>query len=299
MAEAAAASAAREPHPPAPGDAASTMADPPPPLPALSAADFWVGPLLGEGAFGAVRSCRLKASGRAAAVKVVPKVTLAKHPAVLGALRRERRLLRQELRGLRGVVALWGAFHDDAGVYLVMELVEGGSLRDLLARRRGVRLPRDAALQYGMGILAALREVHARRVLHGDVTPGNVLLTARGPVKLCDFGSAVLLLPDANADPRRVLDGGGDADDDNEDALVIPRGTAGYASPEVLRGAPARRLTYGADVWSLGCVLHELCFGAAPFGSAAIDARRGGPHPRRGLIPPRRRPHSGNSMKSA
>jgi serine/threonine-protein kinase len=125
--------------------------------------------------------------------------------------------------------------------FLTMEHVAGGSLRRLLS---SARLPRARALGIARQICAGLAAVHAAGIVHGDLKPENVLLTAEGVVKLSDFGIA------------RLTEGA---------AMQGFRGTLEYAAPELLAGAtPDPR----SDVFALGIVLCELYGGGHPWGES-------------------------------
>jgi eukaryotic-like serine/threonine-protein kinase len=155
----------------------------------------------------------------------------------------------QVTAGLRhpGIVALHSAGEDAGRPYLVYELVEG--CRDLegalvaLPLRDQIRILRDVG--------RALGAAHAAGVIHRDVKPANLLLDARGGVRVADFGMAL-----ARDDERLTRTG----------AMV---GTPSYMSPEQVRGE--RGETPATDVWALGVILHQaLSGGALPFGGGSI-----------------------------
>lgn len=152
-----------------------------------------------------------------------------------------------------GVVTVhdWG--FDDDTPYLVMELIEGPSLRTALTRRG--RLAPGEALAVLAPAMAGLAAAHRAGIVHRDVTPGNVLLGHDGASKMADFG---LARPVASA------------------SVTVPDAVVGsphYLSPEAARGD---RLDARSDVYSLGCVLYECLTGAPPFegGTAAMIATR-------------------------
>jgi len=127
---------------------------------------------------------------------------------------------------------------EDGRPYFVMELVEGLPLQ-VYCERAG--LGRRERILLVVRICSAVRHAHQRLVLHCDLKPSNILVTPEGHPKLLDFGIAELVSAAAGA-----------------------RGwptTPGYSSPEQVRGEP---LTVGADVWSLGALLHELLTGELP-----------------------------------
>lgn len=135
----------------------------------------------------------------------------------------------------------WG---QEAGTYfIVMELVEGRSVRDVL-RSEGPLLPRRA-VEIAAEVAAALSVAHRAGVIHRDIKPGNIMLTKDGMVKVTDFGIA------------RAWD---DSSELTRTGAVI--GTATYFSPEQAQGVPADERS---DLYSLGVVLYELLCGHPPF----------------------------------
>jgi serine/threonine protein kinase len=128
--------------------------------------------------------------------------------------------------------------------FIVMELVDGRSLRDVLHQQG--RLSPVRALELTAGVLDALDCSHAAGIIHRDIKPGNVMLTGARTVKVADFGIA-----------RAVSDSSGTA---TMAGTVI--GTAQYLSPEQGRGESA---DVRSDLYSVGCMLYELLVGEAPF----------------------------------
>ncbi|WP_413797524.1 serine/threonine-protein kinase [Streptomyces iranensis] len=131
--------------------------------------------------------------------------------------------------------------------WIVMEYVSGGSLADMVRRR--VALPPEEAASIGCQIAAALAKSHAEGVVHGDVTPENVLITEDGVAKLTDFGISRALWSEAT-----MTQTGG------------VRGKPPYLPPEVARGEPADRKS---DVFSLGATLYAAIEGRSPYGEAS------------------------------
>jgi serine/threonine-protein kinase PpkA len=140
--------------------------------------------------------------------------------------------------GLRhpGVVAIYDL--DEAAHTLVMEHLPDGTLRDRLARARPTALPCDEAMALTRSLLSTLVYVHAAGVVHGDITPRNILYRSPGEPVLADFGSA------------RVLD----ADSNSE----LAAGTPIYLAPEQLRGSDSSPLT---DLFAVGAILWEALAG--------------------------------------
>ena len=221
---------------------------------------FALGALLGEGGMGRVYRGRDATGGDEVAVKVL-------HPHAADDAAALRRFYR-EARVLAGLdsphIARFVEAAEDQGVhYLAMELVEGPSLREVLAKRGP--LPPGEALDVVRDVALALADVHDLGVVHRDVKPSNMLLAAPegGPdhpgaraaarplTKLCDFGIACEAAP--------TTTGAGDA------ALTVAGtvvGSAGYMAPEQCLGAP---LDARADIYGLGMSLFELLVGRRAF----------------------------------
>jgi non-specific serine/threonine protein kinase/serine/threonine-protein kinase len=159
--------------------------------------------------------------------------------------RSERRIL-AALNHPHIVTFLDGGLTDDGQAFLVMEYVEGLPITRYCAERRSTLEERLRLCQLVCG---AVHYAHQHAVVHRDLKPGNILVTAAGAPKMLDFGVARLLdSPDAPADattghPLRAL-------------------TPNYASPEQLRGLP---VTTSSDIYSLGVLLFEMLTGTRPY----------------------------------
>ena len=141
-------------------------------------------------------------------------------------------------------------------LYYVMPFVEGESLRERL--RRDGRLPADEARRIAREVADALAYAHSRGVVHRDIKPGNILLES-GHAVVADFGIA-----------RALSEAGGE--ELTTSGLAI--GTPMYMSPEQISGT---RVDGRSDIYSLGCVLHEMVMGEPPFkgpSAAAVAARQ-------------------------
>ena len=156
---------------------------------------------------------------------------------------------------------------DDAGrPFIVMELLEGASLRELL---HAGRLPREQVLNLGIGIAEALEAAHAQRIIHRDLKPANVIVSSDGRhAKVLDFGLAQLLSDHPRGRPATP----GSEADPTPSVLTLSRvgaGTAAYVSPEQARGEPLDERT---DVFSFGAVLYEMATGQRAFPGATPAA---------------------------
>jgi len=207
---------------------------------------------IGRGGMGIVYRARDSRLDRIVALKALP------HAVDAGQEARER--FEREARMLAAlehphVAAIHGI--EDAGgrSYLVLQHVAGETLASRL--RRGP-LPLREACEVGRQIAAGLAAAHRRSIVHCDLKPGNVMVTAEGSVKLLDFGIATRWRPDPEA--RR------DAEPDRAESI----GTPAYMSPEQVRGEPLDPRT---DVWSFGCVLLECLTGGRAFDGADTAAK--------------------------
>lgn len=206
---------------------------------------YELGELLGHGGMADVRKAMDLRLGRAVAVKML-RTDLARDATFQARFRREA----QSAASLNApsVVAVYDTGEDELdGVrvpYIVMEYVEGQTLRELL--RDGQRLMPNRALEITAGVLNALEYSHRQGIIHRDIKPANVMLATNGDVKVMDFGIA-----------RAVADSGATM---TQTANVL--GTAQYLSPEQARG---ETVDARSDVYSTGCLLYELLTGRPPF----------------------------------
>jgi serine/threonine protein kinase len=139
----------------------------------------------------------------------------------------------------------------DGELYIVMELVEGKSLRDLSAAGG---LPTESVLRYGSQIAGALARAHDRGIVHRDLKTANIVVTSEGLVKVLDFGLAKQVGSGMLEGPTRSF-----ATVQNASSVS---GTLPYLAPEILRGDAA---DYRSDLWALGVVLYEAASGRLPF----------------------------------
>jgi serine/threonine protein kinase len=139
----------------------------------------------------------------------------------------------------------------DGELYIVMELVEGKSLR---AMRGDLGLPPESVVRYGVQIAAALGRAHDRGIVHRDLKTANIVVTADGLVKVLDFGLAKKV-------GSGIFEGPTQSFATIQDTSSVS-GTLTYMAPEILRGEAA---DYRSDLWALGVVLYEAASGRLPF----------------------------------
>ncbi len=211
---------------------------------------YEVGALLGRGGMAEVHRGYDTRLSRQVAVKLL-RLDLARDQALLTRFRREA----QAAAGLshRDIVAVYDSGENtviDAGgaevplPYIVMELVEGQTLREKL-NDHGKLEPGEAA-RVTMAVLDALAYSHSKGIIHRDIKPANVMVTKDGQVKVMDFGIA-----------RALADGAATM---TQTSAVM--GTAQYLSPEQAQGMP---VDARSDLYSAGCMLFELLTGRPPF----------------------------------
>jgi serine/threonine protein kinase/Tfp pilus assembly protein PilF len=153
------------------------------------------------------------------------------------------------------IVHLYSVEESDGLIFITMELVEGRSLRELL--RDGAPFPLPKTLAFTFQLAEGLACAHAAGVLHRDLKPGNVMVTAEDRVKILDFGVAKLVKP---ASGLAAAEAATRVEDDGSTAMVV--GTAGYMSPEQALG---QTLDVRTDLFALGVMLFEMATGRAPF----------------------------------
>jgi serine/threonine protein kinase/tetratricopeptide (TPR) repeat protein len=156
------------------------------------------------------------------------------------------------------IVTIYEIGETDTHSYIVMEYIEGRSLRSLMSANE---LKPGNVLDISKQICDALSEAHLRGIIHRDIKPENILLTGRGHVKLVDFGLA------KSVPMQRAIGGTTAAESLTESGTVM--GTLSYMSPEQLRG---EALDVRTDIFSFGIVLHEMIAGRLPFaGSNSLE----------------------------
>jgi serine/threonine protein kinase/tetratricopeptide (TPR) repeat protein len=211
---------------------------------------------LGEGGMGVVYKAEDLALLRTVAIKTISK----KGERSIGA---ETRFLREARAASSinhpNIVTVYEIGETDQYAYIVMEYVEGQSLRQLIARRG---LSGAAILDISLQICDALAEAHGQGVIHRDIKPENIVRTERGRVKLLDFGLAKTIERSLPEESGKTV-----AESLTESGVVM--GTLSYMSPEQLRG---QMLDHRTDLFSFGIVLFEMITGNLPFrGASSFD----------------------------
>jgi eukaryotic-like serine/threonine-protein kinase len=215
--------------------------------PGLQLGAYRVVSLLGTGGMGEVYRAHDSKLGRDVALKTLPSA-FADHPDRLARFRREARTLAS--LNHPNIAAIYGLEESEVATCLVLELVEGETLRG--------PLPLEKALDYGRQVSEALEAAHSKGIIHRDLKPANVKVTPQGRVKVLDFGLAKAVWgTDENQDPSRQAT-----------ATILESvpgqiaGTPPYMSPEQARGRDVNQRT---DIWAFGCLLYELLSGKQAF----------------------------------
>ncbi|MHC4120556.1 MAG: protein kinase domain-containing protein [Planctomycetota bacterium] len=208
-------------------------------------AHFEICEMIGRGGMGVVYLARDTKLDRSVAIKRLPAELQASSTARTR-FTREAKLLASLSHPNIGVI------HDiveptEGDAYLVLEYISGETLAERMAREPlGLNEALSIALQIAQGVCAA----HEAGVIHRDLKPSNIKITPDGRVKVLDFGLAKTTISKSAAPDPTVTQAGG------------IMGTPAYMSPEQARGKPMDRRT---DIWSFGCLLHEMLTGHLPF----------------------------------
>jgi serine/threonine-protein kinase len=212
--------------------------------------------LLGQGGMGVVYRAHDTKLNRDVALKVLlPEV--AENPERLARFRREAQILASLNHA--NIAHIYGLEEADGVVALVLELVEGPTLADRIAKGA---IPLDEALPIARQIAEALEAVHEQGIIHRDLKPANIKVREDCTVKVLDFGLAKAMEP---------VDRGSSAALANSPTITSPAlmtsvgvllGTAAYMSPEQAKGRPADKRS---DIWAFGCVLYEMLTGTRAF----------------------------------
>jgi len=214
--------------------------------------EFELGELLGTGTVGTVYQAIEKETGRDVAVKILlPEVS--QDANIVARFQREMLILAKLSHP--NIIRYYGGGRNDAEspaanrIFFAMELVKGGSLKEVLADNP--KLPWQQAARYGIKLCSALQHAHNHGIVHRDLKPGNLYMTYEGELKLGDFGIAL------------------DTGETGLTASGLIVGTYLYMAPEQIRG-DVGLVGSQTDLYALGCMLYEMVAGRPPFQGATF-----------------------------
>ncbi|XP_054557535.1 serine/threonine-protein kinase Nek3 isoform X2 [Talpa occidentalis] len=200
--------------------------------------DYTVLRVIGEGSFGRALLVQQESSRQMFAMK---EIRLPKSSTDIQNSRKEAVLLAKMKHP--NIVAFKESFEAEGHLYIVMEYCDGGDLMQKIKHQKGKLFPEDMVLNWFTQMCLGINHIHKKRVLHRDIKSKNVFLTQNGKIKLGDFGSARLL-----SSPMAFA--------------CTYVGTPYYVPPEIWENLPYNNKS---DIWSLGCILYELCTLKHPF----------------------------------
>jgi predicted esterase len=192
---------------------------------------------------------------RDVAIKVLP-ARLAGDPSLLARFEREARTA--SALNHPNIVTIHDIAEQDGITYIAMELVEGRTLREMIAEGP---LAVEEATEYAIQIAGGLAKAHAAGIVHRDLKPANLMVTPDRLVKILDFGLAKPLERRASEGDDRTLSSA------TQEGIVV--GTPHYMSPEQYAGGP---VDHRCDQWALGVVLYEMLGGRPPFEGPSTNA---------------------------
>ncbi|HEY3973384.1 MAG TPA: protein kinase [Candidatus Sulfotelmatobacter sp.] len=211
---------------------------------------------LGAGGMGEVYRARDARLNREVAIKILP-ASFSRDPERLQRFAQESRAA--AALNHPNILSIFDIGEDRDAPYVVSELLEGETLRD---RLRNGALPSRKAIDYAVHIASGLAAAHDKGIVHRDLKPENIFITGDGRVKILDFGLAKLTRPEED------LSGNAPTQQVGTEAGTV-MGTAGYMSPEQVRGKPTDARS---DIFSFGAVLYEMLSGKRAFhGDSSVD----------------------------
>lgn len=197
---------------------------------------------IGAGAMGTVYLGRDILDDSKVAIKELKPEVVKEDPELVERFEREGEALRK--LNHPSIVKVLASVEEGDNHYIVMEYVDGGSLRDLLKEKE--QLPINQILEIALDLSDALARAHRLNIIHRDIKPDNVLIADDGTPRLTDFGIARI----------------GDTSQITQSGVIM--GTLAYLSPEALSGI---QIDQRADLWAFGVMLYEMCAGRRPFES--------------------------------
>ncbi len=219
-------------------------------FPNTKIAQYTIVSKIGEGGMGEVYRARDAKLGRDVAIKVLA-AALSENPDRLNRFEQEA----QAAGALNhpNILSIYHIGTHEGAPYIVSELLQGETLRERMA---GGALPQRKAIDYALQIAKGLAAAHEKGIVHRDIKPDNIFVTADGRVKILDFGLAKLTSTDSAASqtevPTRKV---------NTDPGTV-MGTLGYMSPEQLKG---QHIDHRSDIFSFGAILYEMLSGKRAF----------------------------------
>ena len=244
-------------------DAASRLQLAPAGLTGRTVSHYRVLDVIGGGGMGVVYKAEDLKLGRAVALKFLPE-ELGSDPYALERFSREARAASS--LDHPNICTIYEFGEHEGRPFMVMQLLEGQTLRDLLSRANSgeTRISVDQLLIIALQISEGLQSAHEKGIIHRDIKPANIFITNRGVAKILDFGLVKLLEADQEDEVAPAQD---EPSKSASTALTLTRtgmamGTAGYMSPEQARG---EKLDARTDIFSFGLILYEMATGRRAF----------------------------------
>ncbi len=222
-----------------------------------SVAHYRIVKKIGEGGMGVVYRAQDMRLNRHVAIKALPDI-FAADPERLARFEREAKVLAS--LNHTNIASVYGLEECDGRRFLILELVEGGTLADRLNKGR---IPIDESLEICRQIADGLEAAHEKGIIHRDLKPANIQITPDGKVKILDFGLA-----------RAFQDHPPEIDQTHSPTITtattrpgVVLGTAAYLSPEQAKG---KTVDKKSDIWAFGCILYECLTGTRAFEGETI-----------------------------
>lgn len=212
----------------------------------LTSADFTTEKVIGEGSYGRALLCKDKVDDELVVVKEVSLGNMTKEE--IEAAHKETRIL--ECLHHPYIVKYKGSFLEKNIFHIAMEYADGGDLSQKIEEAGTTLFPEEQIIDWFVQISLAVKHCHDKKILHRDLKTQNIFLMKNGTIKLGDFGIARTLQSTMELAKTAI-------------------GTPYYLSPEICQG---KGYNVKSDIWSLGCILYELCTLKHPFDANNINA---------------------------